>query len=80
MRPEDILRLLQVRPFQPFRISLSDGHEYDVRHPELAMVGRATVHIGLPDPEGPQGTFESWVACALIHITKLEPVDRTAAS
>jgi hypothetical protein len=38
MRPDDVLQLLRARPFQPFRISLSDSKQYEVRHPETAIV------------------------------------------
>ena len=29
MRPEDILQLLRTRPYEPFRIYLSDGSDLD---------------------------------------------------
>lgn len=77
MRPEDILQLMRARPFQPFRVSISDGSEFEVRHPELAMVGRATVVIGIPGPEGPEGPLERFVNCALVHITRTELIDGT---
>ena len=50
MRPEDIREFLQKKPFQPFRLTLTDGRTYEVRHPEMAMVGRSAVAIGLPAP------------------------------
>ncbi len=50
MRPEDIRDFLQRKPFQPFRLTLTDGRTYEVRHPEMAMVGRSSVAIGLPAP------------------------------
>ncbi len=78
MRPEDILRLLRAKPFEPFRISLSDGTEYEVRHPELAIVGRSTVVVGVPGPEGTAGPVERMVNCALIHITRTERLDGTS--
>jgi hypothetical protein len=34
MRPEDILERLRARPFQPFRLYLSDGAIYEIRHAE----------------------------------------------
>ena len=50
MRPDDIRNFLNRRPFQPFRITLTDGRNYEVRHPELVMVGRSSIVIGLPAP------------------------------
>ena len=75
MRPEDILELVRTRPFRPFRIRMSDGQQFEVRHPELAMVGRSQVIIGIPATEGPDGTFERTVNCALLHITTTEQID-----
>ena len=62
MRPDDVLQLLRAKPFQPFRISLSDGQQYDVRHPEIAIVSRSTVLVGIPGPRGPNGPVERVVA------------------
>ena len=77
MRPSDILELLRAQPFQPFRLSSSDGREFEVRHPEMAMVGRSTVHIGIPARDGLEGQIERLVNCALIHITTTELIDGT---
>lgn len=79
MRPDDIIALLRERPFRPFRIKLSNGDTYDVHHPELAIVGRTTVHIGVPGPQGPDGPVERLVNCALIHITQTEPLEGATA-
>ena len=78
MRPEDILRLLRTRPFEPFRLFLSDGASYEVRHPELALVGRSTVVVGLPGAQGPDGPVEQMVNCALVHITRTQPINGAA--
>ncbi len=75
MRPDDVLHMLRARPFQPFRVSLSDGQQYEVRHPDTAIVSRSTVLIGIPGPRGPEGPVERVVTCALIHITRMEVVD-----
>ena len=37
MSPADVLEALRRRPFEPFRIQVSDGSTYDVRHPELVL-------------------------------------------
>lgn len=58
MTPESIAEHLHRRPFQPFRIFLLDGRNYDVRHPEMAWVSRETLIVakemadeGLPSRE-----------------------------
>lgn len=40
MTIQEIQRLRETRPFEPFRIFVADGREFDVRHPEsLAQTG-----------------------------------------
>ena len=75
MRPEDILAFLRARPFEPFRIHMSDGSTFDIGHPELALVERSKVIVGVPGPRGPEGPLERTVFCALLHITRAEKVD-----
>ncbi len=75
MRPDDVLEMLRARPFRPFRISLSDGQQYEVRHPEIAIVSRSTVLVGIPGPRAPDGPVQKVVTCALVHITRLEALD-----
>ena len=77
MRPEDILQLLRKQPFAPFRIHVSDGSVFEIGHPELAIVERSKVIIGVPGPRGLDGPAERSIFCAMIHITRLEPVDDT---
>jgi hypothetical protein len=73
MRPEDIHEFLQKKPFQPFRLTLTDGRTYEVRHPELAMVGRSTVAIGLPASGDPSPIFDRLVTVSLLHVMQVEP-------
>ena len=73
MRPEDIREFLHQRPFQPFRVTLTDGRTYDIRHPELAMVGRNTIEIGLPAPEDSTPIYDRLVTVRLLHIMQIEP-------
>ena len=72
MRPDDIRAHLRKQPFEPFRVYLSDGSSYEVRHPELMLVTRTEVIIGLggEDDELP----ESKVFCDPIHITRIKPI------
>jgi hypothetical protein len=75
MRPEDIRELVRREPFRAFRITLTDGRSYDVRHPELAMVGRSTVAIGLPANGRDEPIYDRLVTVDLPHIMQTENVD-----
>ena len=72
MRPEDLLHLLRQSPFQPFRLLVSTGIAHEVRHPELAMVGRSTLTIEFPAADAPALTAHRRVVIALLHIVQVE--------
>jgi len=78
MRPEDIREFIKHQPFQPFRMTLTDGRTYDVLHPELAMVGRSTVSIGVPRPGDPEPVYDRLVMISLLHIMQIEPLESVA--
>ena len=72
MRPDDLLELLRAKPFELFRIHLSDGTSFEIKHPDMAIVFRTKVTIGVPGRKGPDGPLERSVNCALVHITRTE--------
>jgi hypothetical protein len=39
MTAEELRDTLREQPFEPFRIVLTDGATYDIRHPDLLWVG-----------------------------------------
>jgi hypothetical protein len=51
MTTQEIQRLRSAQPFEPFRVLVADGREYDVRHPEnIASVGNGRlIAIGMED-------------------------------
>jgi hypothetical protein len=73
MRPDDIRDFLHKQPFQPFRLTLTDGRTYEVRRPELAMVGRSTVTVGVPAPGDPRPVYNRLMTASLLHIMQVEP-------
>ena len=52
MLPQDIQSHL--RPFEPFRIVTTTGDAYDIRFPEMLLVGMGAIIIGIPPPPGGQ--------------------------
>ena len=72
MAPAEILALLRSRPFVPFRVVTSDGTTYDVRHPDLVVVGFATCFIGYPHQSNNQ-VYERFDIVSTRHIVRLEP-------
>lgn len=67
MTIEQLRRVHQARPFQPFDIHLADGRRLPVNHPELLAIappGR-TIGVGLKD-----GTIE---IVDLLLVTSIKP-------
>ena len=75
MSPIDLSQALRRRPFEPFRIQVSDGTTHDVRHPELVMVGLNAVSIGVPAAGLPYPVYERMETVSLAHVVKLLPLD-----
>ena len=63
--------LLSQRPFKPFRLVMSSGQTYDVRHPEMAMLTRTSILVGIDDSE--DGIPAEFKICSLLHVTAVEP-------
>ena len=79
MRADDLLSAIRKRPFDQFRIQISDGTTYDVRHPELIMVGLGAALIGIPPADQDKPVFDRYETVALSHMVKLLPLDRQTA-
>lgn len=77
MPPLDILQALRKRPFEPFRLLITDGSSYDVRHPELVIVGLGSLVLGIP-ASGQPGLYERYETIALNHVVKLLPLEGAA--
>ena len=78
MSPQDLLTFLSRRPFEPFRLWLSDGTLYEIRHPELLMVGRTSAVIGVSDEARQPPIYDRYSTVALSHIVRMEPIGQTA--
>ncbi|MBI1902184.1 MAG: hypothetical protein HYS13_13875 [Planctomycetia bacterium] len=62
--------LLSRRPFEPFRLRLSSGDIYDVRHPEMALLLQTGMYVALPDANGDLPQRAAW--CSVLHIAAVE--------
>jgi len=78
MAPEELRRTLKQQPFEPFRLVMTDGVSYEVRHPDLLLVGKRTVVVGLVG-DGAQEYFEQTIKVDLLHIIRLEPIGAPAS-
>ena len=64
--------LFHQKPFEPFRIFMSDGSHHDVPHPEFAWVFGSRVFVGVA--AGPSAKTGGQVKqLSLLHISRIEP-------
>ena len=68
---DNIQERVRQRPFVPLRIVTISGEAFDVYHPDLIMVGRRDVMIGMASVNHP-GQYERVTRIAIMHVTALE--------
>jgi len=73
MAPEELRDTSRRQPFLPFRIVMTDGATFEIRHPDLIWVGRRSAMIGLTGQSG-QEFYERSVQVDLLHVIRLEPI------
>jgi hypothetical protein len=71
MRPDEFLDFLHQRPFVPLRIHLTDGKTFDIFHPDVVLVLRSRIDIGIgPDPTNQ--ALDRVEHCSLLHVVRVE--------
>lgn len=73
MRLHELQEALRREPFQPFRLHLTTGQMFDVRHPEFAALTRTSVFVGFSS-EGDE-IPDRMIQCDLLHVVALEPIN-----
>jgi hypothetical protein len=76
---EQVLEWIRRRPFMPFRLCITDGASIEVPHPDIIVPGARSVMVGIPGPNLPEGVVDRFAVVALVHITRLEPLDAAVA-
>lgn len=71
MTQEELQQAARRQPFEPFRVILTTGATYDIRHPDLIMVGRRSATIGLThQPE--KTVYDYTIKVDLLHIVGIQ--------
>ncbi len=79
MTQEDLQGAARRQPFEPFRVILTTGAAYDVRHPDLIMVGRRAAILGITNEPG--GTaFDRTIKVDLLHVVGIEELPGVSPS
>jgi hypothetical protein len=80
MPPRELAQALSRRPFVPFRLYITDGTTYEIRHPELLMVFPGSAVVGLPGAAYPFPLLDRFEIVDLLHVVRLEPLDTSKAA
>jgi hypothetical protein len=77
MTVQTFREMLGRRPFQPVKVTLSSGQAYEIRHPEMAMLTRTSLLIGVDVAD--DGVPAEFKILSLLHVTAIEPLAGKAA-
>ncbi len=72
MRAEDLLEFTRRRPFMPYRIHVTGGQNYEIRHPDLVIVLRSRIEVGVG---GDGGVPDHVDHVALLHVVRIEELE-----
>jgi hypothetical protein len=64
--------------FRPFRIQMTGGRTFEIRHPEMVQVGRTTMTIFTFMNDDPDHARERQIEVSLLLIESVEPLDAAA--
>lgn len=79
LAPQQILEEIRRTPFEPFRLVLTDGAKYDIRHADQCMVMKKTVMIGEVSPER-DGLIEWAINIHYWNVARIEKDPATHAA
>jgi len=75
---DDFQTRLRERPFKPTRLVTTTGATYDVYHPDLVLVARRFLIVGIPSLENPSQA-EQVTRVAILHIAEMRDLPTPAA-
>ena len=76
MTVQTFRELLAARPFKPFRLVMSSGAVHEVRHPEMALLTRSDMLVGIEISD--DGVPAEFKICSLLHVTTVEPLNSSS--
>ena len=83
MRRDDLVEKLRQSPFRPFRLYMSDGGTFDIRHPEMLMITRHSAVVGMLEGRGNGNSgegyprIERYTDIDLLHVTRVEQLSES---
>ena len=71
MAPDDIRARQMARPFNPFRLHMSNGMSVDIRHPEMIVVGDEAISVAVYDKKKDRVGLGYY---SVINVNVIEPL------
>jgi hypothetical protein len=75
VQPEEILKRLRARPFQPFRVVLKGNKSYEITSHENNLVLRTCLDIGIPIAGMEDPVADHFETVSLNQIDRLEALE-----
>ena len=72
MTTRKLVDYVTAEPFRPFRIKMASGQAFEIRHPEMILVGRTSVRVYSATGDD---THDKWHDVSLMLMETVEPVD-----
>jgi hypothetical protein len=69
---------VSAEPFRSFRIKMASGQTFEIRHPEMILVGRISARVFTSAEPGSQDT-DQWHDVSLMLMETLEPLEPAGA-
>lgn len=75
MTARRLVNYMTAEPFRPFRIKMTSGETFDIRHPEMIAVGRTTAHVFMWMSEDHEESREREREISMLLMESIEPLD-----
>ena len=76
MTPENIQKFTRAQPFVPVRVTLANGEEFDIQHPDMMTAWGQMLYLLRP---ATPGTPSRVVHASLAQLQKIESLTPSAA-
>jgi hypothetical protein len=74
MTYQDLIDWVEASPFEPFRLRITDGRQFEITNARMIWPGRHSTMLGLPDNPSEPDVPGRHVTLANVHIVTIEPL------
>lgn len=76
MKVSTILELIRKRPFEPLRVTMSSGEQYEIYHPEFVVPMASGLIVSFPAQEknGRLEPTDEFAILSYLHVTSFDTI------